>query len=68
MEEIVTVIMECRECKGRAKMKIPKEDYINSPLVIYCSKCNDFTIADVIDVLEEEEKLIFYRGIKHVRL
>jgi len=60
-EEIITVVVRCRVCKTKFQTKISREEYERAPLVIYCQKCKDFTLADVTKVLEDEEKIMFYK-------
>jgi len=64
-EEVITVIIKCRMCGFKTKTKISREEYERSPLIIYCQKCKDFTLADITKILEDEEKIMFYKGVNY---
>ena len=51
------LVAQCRMCKkvGETEPPITCEEIENSPIIIYCDECEDFTLADIIET-EVENK------------
>ncbi len=60
-EKFITIVAKCQKCGKVIQVKMAREHYEKwKPFIIYCTKCNDFTVAKVVKILEDEEKIIFY--------